>query len=230
MAKADWCKVSPASGEEGLTEISISADPFTGREARTTDVTLTAAGSTGSGSLTIPVTQKAKPEFIEILAPQDGSDIGVGMSIMLKVKSNCARLGVRAGQSLSSGGFFTPYTFWMYDLTTVFAGTGSEESGLKFPVTGKNGDSSIELDCGTTGKETEFTVLIPFSSIPNPNSAKRYIQVGVFNEDESVYQTILLSQAAGTPSISADPGSVSLEQDGASETVEVNSNAAWSAS
>ena len=57
MAKASWCKVTPASGA-GNGTVSISADPHTGREDRTT--TVTAQNSSGDKpSASVAVTQEA---------------------------------------------------------------------------------------------------------------------------------------------------------------------------
>lgn len=231
MAKADWCKVSPASGEKGRTEINISADPFTGRVSRSTEVLLTASGAVGSGSSTIEVIQKPKAEFITIQNLSDGDDLGnASQSMMLEILTNCSTIKVRAGQNLSQEGFFTPYTFWMYDISSVDGEKSSDGDTFSIPVSGKNGASYIELDCGKTGEDTEFFIRCPFSCIPNPQKIPRYIRITISNEDDSVYQIITLRQGAGTPSISVDPDSVELETDGSAVSVDVESNADWSAS
>lgn len=231
MAKADWCKVSPASGEKGSTEINISADPFTGRVSRSTEVLLTASGAVGSGSSAIEVIQKPKAEFITIPNLLDGGELSNAyLSMMLTIKSNCSTIKVRAGQSLNPNAIFTPYTFWMYDISSVDGEKSSDGDTFSIPVSGKNGASNIALDCGKVGEDTEFSIKIPFSCIPNPQAVQRYIRITISNEDDSVYQIITLRQGAGTPSISVDPDSVELETDGSAVSVDVESNADWSAS
>lgn len=232
MAKADWCKVSPVSGEEGLTEVSISADPFTGRVSRSTEVLLTASDTGGSSSVAIEVTQKPKAEFISVLQPEDGKELagGVQMSQMFNIKSNCEKIKVTAEQRRESFGTYLPYPFWLYDVTSVNGEKGSDGSGFLANVSGERGASSIELDCLKVGEETEYTCSFPFSIQSNSASEPRYIRITLSNEDESVSQTITLQQTAGTPSISADPVSVELEQDGSAKSVDVESNADWSAS
>lgn len=231
MAKASWCKISPAAGDAGKTEISISADPFTGRISRSTEVALTAVGITDSGTAMIQVTQKPKAEFIAIEEPLNGTELNnVSMSMAIKIKSNCSKLCVRSEQSRTPSGFFMPYTFWMYEINAVDGEKSGSGEKFSVPVAGEYGDSSIELDCGTVGEETEFSLNFPFSVMPNQSIIQRYIRITVFNEAQTVSQTVTLHQDAGAAAISADPDEIELEQDGSAKSVDIQSNAAWSLS
>lgn len=76
MAKAAWCTTDPMQGS-GNGTVNVGASPHTGRNQRTTAITIKA---TGVADQVVNVTQRAKAEFVtinDISAPKQGGTITV---------------------------------------------------------------------------------------------------------------------------------------------------------
>lgn len=233
MAKAQWCKITPASGNAGETEISVSGDQFTGRTARSTQVTINAPGSTGTGTALLRVEQEPKPEFISIESPEDGGELSpaASQSGRLRIKTNSGKVTVKMQQRLGDDfGLLSPYLFWQYELDRVSVERADGGSASFVSISGETGASSVEVNCGNIGEETEFSFNIPYSVMPNPSSKTRYLIITASNEDDTVSNSVTLVQTGGSPQVSVNPDSVTLSEDGSAIPVTVDSEAPWTAS
>lgn len=92
MAKASWAVVSPPQGSGNATVNVSSNAPHTGRNVRTTVLTITAANVEAK---TVNVTQQGKPAYVDAIdnvAAEKG-----GQNVTISGKSNAAKLTFSLG-------------------------------------------------------------------------------------------------------------------------------------
>lgn len=229
MAKAEWCKVSPSSGNDGTTDVNISADPHTGTAQRQTTVTFSALGSAGSASCALTVSQEGKPEFVSFKDTEDVNIPYVSLSRFFTILSNAGKLTLsikfRNGES---GGIFAPYPGLAANNVNPLVRADNNET---HEVTmSSDGAGTTFFNCGDVGDSTEYELSFSIPFPQNTASVVRQWQLTLSGESDSANAVLTVTQAAGNASISVEPESVEVQTDGASETVQVQSNAGWSAS
>lgn len=202
MAKASWLNTTPSSGS-GNSVIANSANPHTGRVARSTVVTVTAAGVTDP--VTYNVTQTPKAEFASFDNGAEMSASKAGGTVTVTGKSNSQKL-----------------TFsWAGQVTDVQIPANYTAAGAQ---TG-NGDN-IAGDPGAVA-EYAFAIALTFPANATIAEITRALIV-TDNAGDSVQ--IAIVQAAGDPVISVSPTEITIPQAGTAVNVNVTSNTSWSVS
>lgn len=229
MAKEVWCHVSPSSGEQGQTEITVSADAYTGRVARETEVTVTAVATAGSAQAILSVKQEGKAEFITVTSPAQDTTISTGMmSVFINGKSNSQIFVVTARYLTGSSGsaLFTNYAVHVNSVYCTREDTSAEiEVDPYFPDA-----YTSQLDCGTVGEETQYSFQITIPLPANTGADERTWYIRFANYDGSVYTDLRLVQPGGGAAVTTTPTSVTIDDTGAQESVSVESSSEWSAS
>lgn len=206
MAKASWAVVSPASGS-GNKSVNVSSNaPHTGRTARQTTLTITAANVTPQY---VTVNQAGKPEFTE-----NNSDTATavkgGQTVTISGKSNSSKLTF----SLGSGDL-------SITLPTNYTAGG---------VSTKNG-SAISGDPGATA---EYDWSIQFVVAENTTVAEKTKQI-IVTDSAGNTDTCQLTQAAGSAFVNVKKDgvaitSIDLAYTGDPVSFDVESNTSWSIS
>lgn len=200
MAKANWVKVNPSQGSGNQT-VNVSTDtPHTGRSARTTVLTITAANVEAK---TVNVTQQGKPAYVDAIdnaAAEKG-----GQNVTISGKSNAAKL-------------------------TFSLGTGALEVTLptKYTAGGvqtNNGDA-ISGDPGASA-EYDFSIVI---TVPENTTIDELARQIIVSDGEGHTDTCLLTQTAGDAMLSVSKASVELAYTGEAVSFDVTSNTSWTIS
>lgn len=199
MAKANWVKVTPASGSGDATVNVSSTAEHTGRKARTSVLTWKAANV---ADITRTVSQAGKPEYVDI-ADAASSD-KAGKVVTISGESNSAKLTF----SLGTG-----------DLTNIsLPATYTANS-----VSTSNG-ASISGDPGATAK---YTFSISITVPANNDIAAKSRQIIV--TDEAGHQDVCtLTSAAGDAYVTVQSGTIELDYLGTAVPWTVESNTSWS--
>jgi hypothetical protein len=197
MAKANWAVVNPSSGSGNAT-INVSSNaPHTGRNVRTTVLTITAANVEAK---TVNVTQQGKPAYVDM--QENAAAQKEGQSVSISGKSNAARLTF----SLGSGDL---------DITlppTYNAGGISTQNG-----------SAIS---GDPGASSEYTFTIGIDVVENTGVAERNRQIIVTDENGNT-DTCLLTQTSGDASLIVSKTSIELAYTGEAVSFDITSNTSW---
>lgn len=94
MSKANWAKVQPSSGSGNAT-VNVSSDaPNTGRNKRSTTLTITAANVT---PVSVAVNQAGKPQYVD--AQDTATAAKAGANVTISGKSNAKKLTFSIGTS-----------------------------------------------------------------------------------------------------------------------------------
>ena len=94
MSKANWAKVQPSSGSGNAT-VNVSSDaPNTGRNKRSTTLTITAANVT---PVSVAVNQAGKPQYVD--AQDTATAAKAGANVTISGKSNAKTLTFSIGTS-----------------------------------------------------------------------------------------------------------------------------------
>ena len=201
MAYASWLTPSKTTGS-GNDTVSFSATEHTGRTARTTTATFSASGVE---SKTLSVTQSGKTEFVSI--DSAASVAKSGGSVTISGTSNSSKL--------------------------TFTETGTDNIGITLPasytansVSTSNG-AAITGDPGAT---QEYSFSITISNIAeNATTSSKTAQITVApNSGTSAVCNI--TQAAGDPTLSISPSTITIPAAGTAQSVSVTSNTSWSIS
>ena len=83
MSKANWAKVQPSSGSGNATVNVSSNTPNTGRNKRSTTLTITAANVT---PVTVSVSQAGNPQFVD--SQDTATAAKAGANVTISGKSN----------------------------------------------------------------------------------------------------------------------------------------------
>lgn len=201
MAKASWAVVSPASGSGNKTINVSSSAEHTGRNARNTVLTITAANVDAK---TVNVTQQGKPEFTN-----NNSDTATavkgGQNVTISGVSNSKKLTFSLGTGELSISLPASYT----------AGGVSTNNGAE--ITGDPGATaqynwSIVI---TVGENTAISALSK--------------QIIVTDEGGNT-DTCVLTQAAGDAYLTVTKTSIELTYQGTAVSFGVESNTSWTIS
>lgn len=201
MAKANWLKVEPLQGSGNATVKVSSTAEHTGRKARTTTLTWTAANV---ADIVRNVSQAGKPEYVT-MADSASADKG-GKVVTISGKSNSAKLTF----SFGSGN--------LTDIALPNAYTANSVS--------TNNGTAITGDPGASA-EYNFSIAITVPANPDINEKTRQIIV----TDEGGNTAICtLRSAAGDAYVTVQEGTVELNYLGTAVSWSVESNTSWTIS
>lgn len=196
MAKAIWCTVNPTEGS-GSKTVSVSGTTHTGRTARQTTLTISAANVE---PVTVQVNQAGKPEYVD---SQDTAAVVKGGQVLtISGKSNSSKL-------------------------TFSLGTGNLEMELPATyiansLTVNNG----EFVSGDPGAASEYDFSIQFTVAKNETITDLTRQLVVTDEGGHT-DTCLITQAAGDSTLSVSKNTIELAYTGEAQSFDIISNASW---
>lgn len=199
MAKANWVSVNPASGSGNKT-INVSGTTHTGRNVRSTTLTITAANVAAK---TVAVTQQGKPEGVSVdesVAAGKG-----GQNVTIEGISNAERLVFSLGEGNLNVALPASYT----------AGGVNTSNGRV-----------IEGDPGATA---EFPFSIVFTVPANTGITEMSRQV-IVETGNGLKAICLLTQSAGDATLSVSVSSIELPYTGDAKSFEITSNTSWTIS
>lgn len=198
MAKADWAVVNPSSGSGNKTVNVSSSTEHTGRSARSTILTISAANVE---SKTVTVNQAGKPEYV-----QNNSDTATaskdGQNVTISGVSNSKKL-------------------------TFSLGTGDLEISLPETYTagGVSVNNGTEIT-GDPGATAQYNWSIVITVAANTTVASKSKQIIVTDEGGNT-DTCVLTQAAGSATLSVSKTSVDLTYQGTAVSFDITSNTSW---
>lgn len=198
MAKASWLNVTPTSGSgNGRVNVSSPAE-HTGRNARTTTLTFTAANV---DDVVRTVSQAGKPEYVDIVGSATSNKDGT--TVAISGKSNSSKLTFSLGSGTLSVNL--PST---YIANSVPTSNGSAISG----------------DPGASA-EYNFSISIVVPANTGTTSLTRQI---IVTAADGKQDTCTLTLAAGDAYLRVAVGTIELDYRGTAVSIEVESNTNWS--
>lgn len=200
MAKASWAVVNPPQGSGNATVNVSSNAPHTGRNVRTTVLTITAANVEAK---TVNVTQQGKPAYVDAIdnaAAEKG-----GQNVTISGKSNAAKLTF----SLGAGNL---------EVTLPAAYTAGGVS--------TNNGNAISGDPGASA-EYDFSIVI---AVPENTTIDELTRQIIVSDGEGHTDTCLLTQTAGDASLSVSKTSIELAYTGEAVSFDITSNTSWAIS
>ena len=206
MAYASWLIPSKTSGS-GNDTVSVSAGSNnTGRNARTTTMTFSAANC---DNVVRTVNQSGKPEFVTIESTKSVAKAGV-TTLTITGTSNSSKLTF----SLGTG-----------DLTLTLPTTYTANS-----VETNNGSAIT----GDPGAAQEYAFSISFSNISTNETIAAKTKQLIVTDNAGNSTTCTITQTAGDATLSVSPASVTLDWDAytqsGSASFTVTSNTNWTVS
>lgn len=201
MAKANWVKVTPSQGSGNATVKVSSTAEHTGRKARTTTLTWTAANVQ---DVTRNVSQAGKPEHVSIA--DSASADKAGKLVTISGVSNSAKLTF----SFGSGN--------LTDITLPSTYTANSVS--------TNNGAAIS---GDPGAAAEYNFSIAITVPANNDIAEKTRQIIVTNEAGDTAICTLRS-AAGDAFVTVQEGTIELDYLGTPVSWSVESNTTWTIS
>ena len=197
MAKASWAKVNPASGSGNATVNVSSSAAHTGRNVRTTVLTITAANVSAK---TVNVTQQGKPAYVD--AQDNATAAKGGQNVTISGKANSSKL-------------------------TFSLGTGSLAVTLPASynaggVTTNNG-TAISGDPGASA-EYDFSIVLTVPANAGISELTRQI---IVTDENGNTDTCLLTQTAGDATLSVSKTSIELAYTGEAVSFDITSNTSW---
>ena len=197
MAKANWAVVSPSQGSGNATVNVSSSAAHTGRNVRTTVLTITAANVAAK---TVNVTQQGKPAYVDAIdnaAAEKG-----GQNVTISGKSNAAKL-------------------------TFSLGTGDLEITLPSQYTAggvkTNNGTAISGDPGASA-EYDFSIVITVPVNATIGELSRQI---VVSDGDGNTDTCLLTQTAGDAMLVVSKTAIELAYTGEAVSFDITSNTSW---
>lgn len=201
MAKANWAVVSTASGSGDKTINVSSSAEHTGRSARTTVLTITAANVDPK---TVNVTQQGKPEFINN-------------------NSDTATAG-KAGQNVTISGISNSKKL------TFSLGTGDLSISLPATYTAggvsTNNGAEITGDPGATA-QYNWSIVIAVDENTTINSLSKQI---IVTDEGGNTDTCVLTQSAGDAYLTVTKTAIELTYQGTAVSFGIESNTSWAIS
>lgn len=201
MAKANWAVVNPSSGSGNKTINVSSSAEHTGRSARSTVLTITAANVEAK---TVNVTQQGKPEFTNnnsdtATAVKGGQNVtisGVSNSKKLTFSLGTGDLNITLPASYTAGG-----------------------------VTTANG-TAINGDPGATA-QYNWSIVITVGENTTISSMSKQI---IVTDEGGNTDTCVLTQAAGDAYLTVSKSAIELTYQGTAVSFNVESNTSWTIS
>lgn len=200
MAKASWAVVNPASGSGNKTVNVSSSSEHTGRSARSTVLTITAANVEAK---TVSVTQQGKPAYVD---SQDSATAAKGgQSVTISGKANGKKLTFSLGTGNLSVTLPATYT-----AGGVNTNNGSEISG----------------DPGATA-EYNWSIVI---TVPENDTIGELTKQIIVTDEGGNSDTCLLTQTAGDATLSVSKTAIELPYQGTAVSFDITSNTSWTIS
>ena len=201
MAKANWAVVNPSSGSGNKTINVSSSAEHTGRSARSTVLTITAANVEAK---TVNVTQQGKPEFTN-----NNSDTATA---------------VKGGQNVTISGVSNSKKL------TFSLGTGDLNITLPTTYTAggisTNNGTAITGDPGATA-QYNWSIVITVAENTAISSMNKQI---IVTDEGGNTDTCVLTQAAGDAYLTVTKTSIELTYQGTAVSFGVESNTSWTIS
>lgn len=200
MAKASWAVVNPSSGSGNKTVNVSSSSEHTGRNARSTILTITAANVDAK---TVSVTQAGKPAYVD---SQDSATAAkAGQSVTISGKANGSKLTF----SLGTGSLDVVLP------STYMAGGVSTNNG-----------SAINGDPGATAEYNWSIVIV----VPSNETIGELSKQIIVTDEGGNSDTCLLTQAAGDAALSVSKTAIELSYQGTAVSFDITSNTSWTIS
>lgn len=200
MAKANWAVVNPSSGSGNKTVNVSSSGEHTGRSARSTVLTITAANVEAKN---VSVTQQGKPAYVD---SQDSATAAKsGQSVTISGKANGKKLTFSLGTGNLSVTLPTTYT----------AGGVSTNNG-----------SEISGDPGATA-EYNWSIII---AVPENATIGELTKQIIVTDEGGNSDTCLLTQTAGDATLSVSKTAIELTYQGTAVSFDITSNTSWTIS
>lgn len=200
MAKASWAVVNPSQGSGNATVNVSSNTPHTGRNVRTTVLTITAANVEAK---TVNVTQQGKPAYVD--AQDNATAAKGGQNVTISGKSNSAKLTFSLGSGALAVTLPASYT----------AGGVSTANG-----------SAISGDPGATA-EYDFSIVL---TVPKNEGITELTRQIIVTDGDGKTDTCLLTQTAGDATLSVSKTAIELAYTGEAVSFDITSNTSWTIS
>lgn len=197
MAKASWVKVNPSSGSGNATVNVSSTAAHTGRNVRTTVLTITAANVDAK---TVNVTQQGKPAYVD--AQDNAAAAKGGQNVTISGKANSARLTF----SLGTGAL-------VVSLPSSYNAGG---------VTTTNGNA-ISGDPGASA-EYDFSIVL---TVPANTGITELTRQIIVTDENGNTDTCLLTQTAGDATLTVSKTAIELAYTGEAVSFDITSNTSW---
>lgn len=197
MAKANWVKVNPSSGSGNATVNVSSSTAHTGRNVRTTVLTITAANVSAK---TVNVTQQGKPAYVD--AQDNAAAAKGGQNVTISGKANSSKLTFSLGTGSLAVTLPATYT----------AGGVSTSNGTA--ITGDPGASA----------EYDFSIVLTVPANAGITELTRQI---IVTDENGNTDTCLLTQTAGDASLSVSKTAIELAYTGEAVSFDITSNTSW---
>lgn len=201
MAKASWAVVNPSSGSGNKTVNVSSSAEHTGRNARSTILTITAANVDPK---TVNITQQGKPEFTNNNS-DTATAVKAGQNVTISGVSNSKKLTFSLGTGDLAISLPTKYT------------AGGVET---------NNGSEITGDPGATA-QYNWSIVITVDENTTINSMSKQI---IVTDEGGNTDTCTLTQTAGNATLSVDKDTIELTYQGTAVSFNVTSNTSWTIS
>lgn len=197
MAKADWINVSPSSGS-GDKSVSVSSTSHhTGRVARSTTLTITAANV---ASQLVTVNQAGKPAYVD--AQETAAAEKAGQNVTISGKANSAKLTF----SLGTGNLAVT-------LPATYTAAGAST----------NNGANIAGDPGAS-TEYDFSIVL---TVPENTSIGELSRQIIVTDESGNTDACLLTQAAGDAYLTVSKTYVDLAYTGEAVSFDISSNTSW---
>ena len=197
MSKADWLYLSTTSGSGNATVSVSTHKEYTGRNARNTTLSITAANVEAK---TVTVTQGGKPAYVD--AVDNVTAEKKGQTVTISGKSNAYRLAF----SLGSGNLEV-------SMPSHFTAAGISVS---------NG-ASITGDPGASA-EYDFSIII---DVPENRALVDRTRQIIVSDDEGHSDVCLLTQTAGDAYLTVSKNTIELSYTGHAVSFDISSNTSW---
>lgn len=197
MAKASWVLVNPSNGSGNATVNVSSNTQHTGRNVRTTILTITAANVEAK---TVNVTQQGKPAYVDAQASATAAKDG--QNVTISGKANSAKLTFSLGTGNLNVSIPSTYT----------AGGISTQNG-----------SAISGDPGAAA-EYDFSIVI---NVPSNDGVEELTRQIIVTDEGGNTDTCLLTQTAGNATLSVSKTSIELSYTGEAVSFDITSNTSW---
>lgn len=197
MAKASWAVVNPSQGSGNATVNVSSNAPHTGRNVRTTILTITAANVEAK---TVNVTQQGKSAYVDAQASATAAKDG--QNVTISGKANSAKLIFSLGTGNLNISLPATYT----------AGGISTQNG-----------SAISGDPGAAA-EYDFSIVI---NVPSNDGVEELTRQIIVTDEGGNTDTCLLTQTSGNATLSVSKTSIELSYTGEPVSFDITSNTSW---
>lgn len=198
MAKPTWLNTNKASGNGNDTVAVSTATPFTGRTARSGNLTFRASGVTDK---IVTVNQAGKPEFVAV---QSAGAVGqAGGNITITGTSNSAKLTFALGTGTLT--LTLPASYTASSLST-------------------NNGAAIS---GDPGAVSEYNFSITFTGITANSGVEDITRQLTVTANGAQSAICTITQASSAATLSVSPTTIELDYQGTAQNVTVTSNTTW---